>query len=79
MLAQRVEKQFLKPDRKEALLTILGQDFTDKYLPTARRNPWVLVSVLVLYTNELMIYVFTTVTMTYYIVLVINYFRSLPV
>lgn len=42
VLAQRVEKQFLKVDRKEALLQILGQDFTDKYLPTAKRNPWVL-------------------------------------
>lgn len=42
VLAQRVEKQFLKPDRKEALLQILGQDFTDKYLPTAKRNPWAL-------------------------------------
>ncbi|XP_053375803.1 uncharacterized protein LOC123533294 isoform X1 [Mercenaria mercenaria] len=42
VLAQRVEKQFLKPERKEALLQILGQDFTDKYLPTAKRNPWVL-------------------------------------
>ncbi|KAL4223925.1 hypothetical protein ACF0H5_017387 [Mactra antiquata] len=42
VLAQRVEKQFLKADRKEALLQILGQDFTDKYLPTAKRNPWVL-------------------------------------
>ncbi|XP_052270374.1 uncharacterized protein LOC127871467 isoform X3 [Dreissena polymorpha] len=42
ILAQRVEKQFLKPERKEALLQLLGQDFVDKYLPTARRNPWVL-------------------------------------
>ncbi|XP_052800410.1 uncharacterized protein LOC128231514 isoform X2 [Mya arenaria] len=42
IMAQRVEKQFLKPERKEALLSLLGQDFTDKYLPSARRNPWVL-------------------------------------
>lgn len=42
VLAQRVEKQFLKPERKEALLQILGQDFVDKYLPTAKHNPWVL-------------------------------------
>ncbi|XP_052283924.1 uncharacterized protein LOC127880641 isoform X2 [Dreissena polymorpha] len=42
ILAQRVEKQFLKPERKKALLQLLGQDFVNKYLPTARRNPWVL-------------------------------------
>jgi len=43
VLAQRVEKQFLKADRKEAIMQILGQDFTDKYLPNAKRNPWILV------------------------------------
>ena len=44
VLANRVEKQFQKPDRKEALLQLLGQDFTDQYLPNAQRNPGILVN-----------------------------------
>ena len=47
MLANRVEKQFQKTDRKEALLQLLGQDFTDRYLPNAKHDPWVLVRILI--------------------------------
>lgn len=42
-LASKVEKQFGKPERKEALLQILGELFVEKYLPKASRNPQILV------------------------------------
>ncbi|XP_056008915.1 uncharacterized protein LOC125662842 isoform X2 [Ostrea edulis] len=41
-LASKVEKQFGKPERKEALLQILGELFVEKYLPKASRNPQIL-------------------------------------
>lgn len=63
VLAQKVEKQFLKADRKEALLQILGQDFADKYLPTAKRNPWVLVCMS--YFSFLFVMCFTAVCLTF--------------
>jgi citrate lyase gamma subunit len=42
-LASKVEKQFGRPERKEALLQILGTLFVEKYLPKATRNPQILV------------------------------------
>ncbi|KAH9512915.1 hypothetical protein Btru_036992 [Bulinus truncatus] len=38
-LAQKVEKQFNQPQRKEMLLEVLGKHFVDKYLSHVQRNP----------------------------------------
>lgn len=39
----KVERQFGKPERKEALLQNLGLPFVTKYLPDAEWNPQLLV------------------------------------
>ncbi|XP_062597302.1 uncharacterized protein LOC134258744 isoform X2 [Saccostrea cucullata] len=41
-LASKVEKQFSKPERKEALIQTLGEVFVEKYLPKATWNPQIL-------------------------------------
>ncbi|KAK6967406.1 hypothetical protein BgiMline_027221 [Biomphalaria glabrata] len=38
-LAQKVEKQFHQPQRKEMLLEVLGKHFVEKYLSHVQRNP----------------------------------------
>lgn len=43
-LASKVEKQFGKAERKEALMQSLGEHFVEKYLPNATWNPQILVS-----------------------------------
>ena len=44
MLADRVERQFSHPQRKEMLLELLGRHFVDTYLSHVERNPQALVS-----------------------------------
>lgn len=41
----KVERQFGKPERKEALLQNLGIPFVSKYLPDADWNPQLLVRI----------------------------------
>lgn len=41
-LASKVEKQFGKAERKEALMQSLGEHFVEKYLPNATWNPQIL-------------------------------------
>ena len=43
-LAQKAEKQFGNPERKEMLLEVLGRHFVEKYLSHVQRDPDVLVS-----------------------------------
>ena len=45
-LASKVEKQFGKAERKEALMQSLGELFVEKYLPKATWNPQILVRIL---------------------------------
>ncbi|XP_046568194.1 LOW QUALITY PROTEIN: uncharacterized protein LOC124276591 [Haliotis rubra] len=42
VLAQRVEKQFIHAERREALLDVLGQQFVDSYLSKVKRDPQLL-------------------------------------
>ncbi|CAL1547704.1 unnamed protein product [Lymnaea stagnalis] len=41
-LAQKVEKQFSQPQRKEMLMEVLGRHFVEKYLSHVQRNPEIL-------------------------------------
>lgn len=43
-LAQRVQKQFNHPERREMIFQLLGQNFIKSYFPSEMPNPQLLVN-----------------------------------